>query len=75
MKFEEILPTSFEVTFIPLVLAYVWFGLGMAINTYVAMIGPLLYLLLCVFFIAPETLNGFKERVFLLKLLFTLLLV
>jgi hypothetical protein len=72
MAFKDLLPTSFEVTFIPLVQAYVWFFIAFPFHIGIAAIGPALYLGLCAFFIAADALDRMPLRLLICKVLFCL---
>jgi polyferredoxin len=68
ISFRDFLPASYEVTFIPLVLAYVFFGLGTVVSLYVAAAGPSLYGLMCLFFLTAELVDGLSLKLLILKL-------
>jgi hypothetical protein len=73
ITFEDCLPASYEVTFIPLVLAYVFFGLGLLLSFYIAIIGPLLYGVMCLFFLTADLLDGLSFRQLSAKVAFLFL--
>ncbi len=72
-SFKDCLPASYEVTFIPLVLAYVFFGLGLLLSMYIAIVGPLLYGLMCLFFLIADLLDGLSLRQLSAKVAFLFL--
>lgn len=69
---KDCLPASYEVTFIPLLLAYVFFGMGLFLSVYVAIVGPVLYGVMCLFFLTADLLDGLSMRLILVKLTFIL---
>lgn len=69
---KDALPASFEVTFVPLILAYVFFGLGVFLSIYIALIGPVSYGLMCIFFLAADMLDGISLKRVAAKVLFIL---
>jgi hypothetical protein len=71
--FKDWLPASYEVTFIPLVLAYVFFGLNLSISMYVAILGPLLYGFMGLFFLTADLLDGLSFRLLSAKAAFLFL--
>jgi hypothetical protein len=72
ISFKDCLPASYEVTFIPLLLAYVFFGLGLFLSVYVAIVGPVLYGLMCLFFLTADLLDGLSIRLMSVKVTFIL---
>ncbi len=72
IRLKDVIPASYEVTFLPLVLAYVWFGLGLSLSVYVALLGPILYGLVCVLFIAGDLGRGTPMTTLLAKIAFVL---
>lgn len=73
ISFEDCLPTSFEVTIIPLGISYLLFVLGLPLSIYIAMVGPLLYGLLFLFFLYGNLLHGISLRLLFAKLAFLFL--
>ena len=69
-SFKDSLPASCEVTFLPLLIAYVFFGMGMSLSLYIAMVGPILYCLMCLFFITADLLDGIAIKLLVRKILF-----
>lgn len=53
-SFSDLLPTSFEVTVIPLVLAYVFVGLTHSWGLFPALIAPMVYLAITFLSIAAD---------------------
>jgi hypothetical protein len=72
ISFKDSLPASYEVTFLPLVIAYVFFGLGMLISIYIAVIGPIIYGVMCLFFITADLLDGIDIKLLAAKVSFVL---
>jgi hypothetical protein len=72
ISLKDSLPASFEVSLIPLLLAYVFFGLGLFLSIYIALIGPVFYGLMCVFFLATDMLDGISLKLLAAKVLFIL---
>lgn len=73
ISFKDCLPASYEVTFIPLVLAYVFFGLGLSLSIYVAIVGPLFYGLMCLFFLTADLCDGLSFKLLSAKMAFLFL--
>lgn len=73
ITFKDSLPASYEVTFIPLLLAYVFFGLGLSLSFYVAVAGPILYGLMCLFFLTADLLDGLSIQQLASKIVFIVL--
>jgi hypothetical protein len=74
VKFKELLPTSPEVTFIPLTLVYVFVGVTMSRGLFPSMVAPAIYLLLMGMFIAHGAIYT-PIRFTFAKLIITLILV
>ena len=72
MKFNDLWPTTFEVTFIPLVLCTILFFLCLQIHVYLTLVPLLLYVLMCLFFIACDLFDEQTRRLVLPKLVFVL---
>ena len=72
VSLKDSLPASFEVSLIPLLLAYVFFGLGLFLSIYIALIGPVLYGLMCVFFLATDILDGISLKLAAAKVMYIL---
>lgn len=70
ISFEDSLPASYEVTFLPLAITYVWFGLGMMQSVYVAVVGPMVYILMCLFFLLADVIGGITLKLFAAKVFF-----
>jgi hypothetical protein len=49
--FNRYLPASFEVTFIPLLLAYLWIFITLPVSLWIASLGPAAFLVMAFFFI------------------------
>lgn len=73
ISFKDCLPTTFEVTIIPLVIAYLFFVTSLPLSIYIAMLGPLLYGLMFLFFLSGELLDGISLRLLFAKLAFLFL--
>ena len=71
---KDLLPTSFEVTVIPLALAYVFFVITYPAGLFPSLLAPFGYIGMCGSFIVLDAIDGLPLRTVLLKIAFVLLI-
>jgi len=75
ISFQDSLPSSYEVTFLPLLIAYAFFGVGLSLSVYIAIVGPVCYFTMCLFFISIDLLDGISLKVLVAKILFVIIVL
>lgn len=75
ISFKDALPGSYEVTFLPLLLTYVFFALGLSLSIYVALVGPVCYFTMCLLLITPEIAGGIATKVLVAKVFFVVVVL